>query len=371
MMDNDVLLDPRREVAGFEPYVPGRDMENVKRLYKLKRVIKLASNENPIGPSPRAVAALRKSLPALHRYPDGFSTALRHALADHVGVKISQVSVGAGSDELIENLAKAYLSPTDEIVVSEHAFLRYKMAGDLMGAAVVTVPMNVMTHDLEAMAAAVTPRTKFVFIANPNNPTGTYNTKTELEEFLITLPARVVAVVDEAYFEFACARRDYPNAVDFFKAGRNLVVLRTFSKAYGLAGARLGYAVGPEPIIDTLERVRPPFNVSIPAQAAGVAALTDTAHLKRTVALVAREKEIMERALKKMEIPVVRSAGNFLLIQVSPHRGDETFEALLRKGVIVRAMDEYGFPEHIRVTIGRPEENRLFLSAFREVRSLL
>ena len=155
MMDNDVLLDPRREVAGFEPYVPGRDMENVKRLYKLKRVIKLASNENPIGPSPRAVAALRKSLPALHRYPDGFSTALRHALADHVGVKISQVSVGAGSDELIENLAKAYVSPADEIVVSEHAFLRYKMAGDLMGATVVTVPMNVMTHDLEAMAAAV------------------------------------------------------------------------------------------------------------------------------------------------------------------------------------------------------------------------
>jgi histidinol-phosphate aminotransferase len=371
MTNDDVLIEPRKEVSGFEPYVPGRDMENVRRLYKLKRVIKLASNENPIGPSPRAVAALRGSVKNLFRYPDGFSTHLRRALADHLGVKISQVSVGAGSDELIEILAKAYLAPSDEIVVSEHAFLRYKMAGDLMGATVVTVPMNVMTHDLEAMAAAVTPRTKFVFIANPNNPTGTYNTKIELEEFLITLPARVVAVVDEAYFEFARARRDYPNAIDFFKAGRNLVVLRTFSKAYGLAGVRLGYAVGPEAVIDTLERVRPPFNISIPAQAAGVAALTDKAHLKRSVALVAREKEILERALKKMEIPVVRSAGNFLLIQVSPHRGDETFEALLRKGVIVRAMDEYGFPEHIRVTIGRPEENRVFLSAFREVRSLL
>ncbi|MBL0058885.1 MAG: histidinol-phosphate transaminase [Elusimicrobia bacterium] len=367
----DVLLRPRKEVEGFEPYIPGRDMENVKRLYKLKRVIKLASNENPLGPSPRALAALRAGASNLHRYPDSFSTALRHALADHLGVKVGQLSVGAGSDELIEILAKAYLGPADEIVVSEHAFLRYKMAGDLMGATVVTVPMNVMTHDLEAMAAAVTPRTKFVFIANPNNPTGTYNTKTELEEFLITLPARVVAVVDEAYFEFASAHRDYPSALDFFKAGRNLVVLRTFSKAYGLAGIRLGYAVGPEPLIETLERVRPPFNVSLPAQAAGVAALTDRTHLKRTLALVAKEKSILERELKKMHIPVVRSATNFLLIQVSPHRGDETFEALLRKGVIVRAMDEYGFPEHIRVTIGRPEENRLFLSAFRETRSLL
>ncbi|MBK8575803.1 MAG: histidinol-phosphate transaminase [Elusimicrobia bacterium] len=371
MNDTDVLLAPRHEVSGFEPYVPGRDMENVKRLYHLKRVIKLASNENPLGPSPRAVTALRGSLSNLHRYPDGFSTVLRRALADHVGVKMGQVSVGAGSDELIEILAKAYLGPDDEIVVSEHAFLRYKMAADLMGARVVTVPMNVMTHDLPAMAAAVTSRTKFVFIANPNNPTGTYNTTTELEEFLITLPARVVAVVDEAYFEFARSHRDYPNAIDFFKAGRNLVVLRTFSKAYGLAGVRLGYAVGAEVLIDTLERVRPPFNISLPAQAAGVAALTDKAHLKRTVSLVAREREILEQALKKMEIPVVRSAGNFLLIQVSPHRGDETFEALLRKGVIVRAMDEYGFPEHIRVTIGQPAENRFFLSAFREVRRLL
>jgi histidinol-phosphate aminotransferase len=369
--DLDPLVQPRREVADFEPYVPGRDMENVKRMYKLKRVIKLASNENAIGPSPKALAALRPVPPKLNRYPDGFSASLRHALAIHLGVKVSQVCVGAGSDELIEIIAKAYLGPSDEIVVSEHAFLRYKMAGDLMGATVVTVPMNVMTHDLEAMAAAVTPRTKFVFIANPNNPTGTYNTKTELEEFLITLPARVVAVVDEAYFEFARARRDYPNALDFFKTGRNLVVLRTFSKAYGLAGLRLGYAVGPESVIDTLERVRPPFNVSLPAQAAGVAALTDKAHLKRSVALVAKEKEKMEREFKKMEIPVVRSAGNFLLIQVSPHRGDEVFEALLRKGVIVRVMDEYGFPEHIRVTIGRPDENQLFLAAFRETRSLL
>jgi histidinol-phosphate aminotransferase len=221
------------------------------------------------------------------------------------------------------------------------------------------------------MAAAVTSRTKFLFIANPNNPTGTYNSHDQLEELLITLPARVVPVIDEAYFEFARARRDYPSAVDFFKAGRNLVVLRTFSKAYGLAGLRLGYAVAPEPIIETVERVRPPFNVSLAAQAAGVAALGDRAHLKRTTTLVAREKKALEKALAALGVATVPSAANFLLIHVAPHRGDELFEALLRLGVIVRAMDEYGLPEHIRVTIGRPEENRQFLNAFRQARTLL
>jgi histidinol-phosphate aminotransferase len=244
MGDND-LIAPRREIAQFTPYVPGRDMDTVKKMYGLKRVVKLASNENALGPSPKAAAALRAAAGGVHLYPDGFSTTPPARWRNvHMKVKTTQVCVGAGSDELIEILAKAYLTPADEIVVSEHAFLRYKMAGDLMGSKVVTVPMNVMTHDLEAMAAAVTPRTKFVFIANPNNPTGTYNTKSELEEFLITLPARVVAVVDEAYFEFARPPTITPSAIDFFKAGRNLVVLRTFSKAYGLAGVRLGYARG-------------------------------------------------------------------------------------------------------------------------------
>ena len=362
---------PRTEVQGFEAYTPGRDMETVKRLYKLRRVIKLASNENPLGPSPKARAAAAAAGPQYHRYPDGFSVTLRQTLARHLGVKFNQVTVGAGSDELLELLARAYLNRGDEIVVSDHAFIRYRMAGEMMGARVVSVPMTRLTHDLEAMAAAVTSRTKFLFIANPNNPTGTYNSHDQLEELLITLPARVVPVIDEAYFEFARARRDYPSAVDFFKAGRNLVVLRTFSKAYGLAGLRLGYAVAPEPIIETVERVRPPFNVSLAAQAAGVAALGDRAHLKRTTTLVAREKKALEKALAALGVATVPSAANFLLIHVAPHRGDELFEALLRLGVIVRAMDEYGLPEHVRVTVGRPEENRQFLNAFRQARNLL
>jgi histidinol-phosphate aminotransferase len=364
---SDDLVAPRPQIARFAPYIPGRSLESVKREYGLSRVVKLASNENPLGPSPKAAAALRAAAGKVNLYPDGFSTALRETLAKSLRVRLTEVTVGAGSDELIEILGKAYLNPGDDIVVSEHAFLRYKMAGELMGARVIEVPMKNDTHDLEAMARAVTDRTKLVFIANPNNPTGTYNTHDEMEEFLITLPARVLAVIDEAYFEYARARPDYPDAIDFFRSGRNLIALRTFSKIHGLAGVRLGYGVAPEPVIATLERVRPPFNVSTPAQAAGIAALGDRGHVRRSAGLVAKEKALLEKALKGMGIPFFPSVGNFLLMDVSPRRGADVFEALMKKGVIVRAMNEYGYPHHIRVTVGKPAENRLFLKVFREV----
>jgi histidinol-phosphate aminotransferase len=283
-------------------------------------------------------------------------------------VKPGQVILGAGSDELIELLGKTYLTPEDEIVVSEHAFIRYRMAGELMGSRVVSVPMKDLKHDLEAMARAVTSKTKFVFIANPNNPTGTYNTHDELEEFLITLPARVVAVLDEAYFEYARTKKDYPDSLEFFKSGRNLIVLRTFSKIHGLAGLRVGYGIGPESLIQTLDRVRPPFNVSLAGQAAAEAALGDAGQVKRSLRLVQTEMRKMEKALKALRVDYVPSAGNFLLIDVEPQRGADVFQALLKKGVIVRAVEEYGLPFYIRVTIGLPAENALFLKAFREVR---
>ncbi|HRY30678.1 MAG TPA: histidinol-phosphate transaminase, partial [Elusimicrobiota bacterium] len=237
---------PRPQVEHFEPYLPGRSMGQIKKEYGLKRVIKLASNENPLGPSPRAIAALRKHAPAMHLYPDGASTDLRRAVSEHLGVKFGQVILGAGSDEIIELLGKTYLAPEDDIVVSAHAFIRYRMAGELMGARVRTVPMKNLTHDLDALAAAVSDKTKFVFVANPNNPTGTYNTRADMERFLSSLPAHAVPVIDEAYFEYARMKKDYPDSLDFFKAGRNVVVLRTFSKIHGLAGLRVGYGVAPE-----------------------------------------------------------------------------------------------------------------------------
>lgn len=364
-------LDARPELAHFEPYTPGRSMESVKREFGLKKVVKLASNENPLGPSPKAMAALKNCAGRVALYPDGFALELRQALAKRLRVKPTQVTLGAGSDELIELLAKAYLNPGDEIVVSAHAFIRYRMAGELMGAKVVTVPMREMTHDLEAMAAAVTDRTKFVFVANPNNPTGTYNTVRELEEFLITLPGWVVPVIDEAYFEYARVNKDYPDSAAFFKAGRNLITLRTFSKIHGLAGLRVGYGVASEAIVQTLDRVRPPFNISIPAQAAAVAALGDASQVSRSLKLVAAEKRKIQKALDAWRVKWTPSAGNFLLVDVAPQRGQEVFMALLRQGVVVRAMDEYGFANHVRVTIGKPDENKIFLKAFEKVREAL
>jgi histidinol-phosphate aminotransferase len=346
-------------------------LEQIKKQFGLKRVVKLASNENALGPSRRAATALRGSAGRAHRYPDGFSTDLRAALARKLGVKPEQVMAGAGSDELIELLAKAYLNPSDEIVVSQHAFIRYAMAGELMGAKVVAVPMKDLKHDLPAMAAAVTERTKFVFVANPNNPTGTYNTKRELDEFLAALPDRVVPVLDEAYFEFARSRKDYPDSLDYFRSGRVLVALRTFSKIYGLAGLRVGYGVAPASLVETIDRVRPPFNVSLAAQAAAAAALGDEDHVRRSVSLVEREKKRIEKELRALRVECVPSAGNFLLFNAAPQRGEEVFRELLKRGVIVRSVDEYGLPGYARVTVGLPEENAFFLKHFKEVRRSL
>ena len=361
----------RPQVAHFLPYLPGRSADEIRRQYRLMKFVKLSSNENPFVTSPKAAAALRKAATQVHLYPDGFCTALREALAKTLRVKPGELMLGAGSDEIIELLAKAYLNPEDHIVVSEHAFIRYQMAAELMGAQVSVVPMRGFTHDLAAMAAAETDKTKFVFIANPNNPTGTYNTRRDLDDFLNRLRPGVTAVIDEAYFEYARATRDYPDGLAAFKAGRNVSVLRTFSKIYGLAGLRVGYGVGAPSFVETLDRIRPPFNVAVPAQAAAAAALKDAAHLRRSLKLVAREKKQVERALEAMRVSWIPSITNFLLINVEPQRGTDVFDALLRRGVIVRAMEEYGYPHHVRVTIGTPPENRLFLKSFREVRQSL
>jgi histidinol-phosphate aminotransferase len=360
-------IQARREVGCFEPYLPGRSLERVKKEYGLKSVIKLASNENPLGASPKAVAAARNATGKAHLYPDGGNTDLRAAVAAHAGVPTSQVTMGAGSDELIELLGRAFLTPQDDIVVSAHAFTRYKMAADIMGAKTITVPMRGLTHDLAAMAAAVTPRTKLVFVANPNNPTGTYNTAAEMDVLLAALPPSVLLVVDEAYYEYACEKADYADGLAFFKKGGHLMVLRTFSKARGLAGLRLGWGVGPAEVVDALERIRPPFNVNVAAQAAGVAALADGGHVRRSVRLVASEMRKMERALTAMGVSWVPSAANFLLVNVGPRKGKDVFEAMIRKGVIIRSMDEYGLAEHVRVTIGLPAENKRFLKTFKDV----
>ena len=369
----DRLLRP--QIRAFAPYLPGRSMESVRRERGLRRILKLASNENPLGPSPRALRALRRVGPGFLRYPDGASTALREALARKWKVPARRVIAGAGSDELIELLGKAFLNPGDSVVVSEHAFLRYRMAAELMGAGVITVPMRRYTHDLPAMGAALRADTKLLFIANPNNPTGTYNARAELSALLERVEranrarrAPVLVVVDEAYYEYARALApDYPDTLALQKRYACLLTLRTFSKAHALAGLRIGYGLGEPAVIAALDRVRPPFNVSIAAQVSAQASLGDEAHLRRSVRLVESQRKEILPVLARWGLPVVPSVGNFFLVDVSPRRGAELFEKLLDRGIIVRSMDEYGYPNHVRVTYGLPQENRKFLQALKEV----
>jgi histidinol-phosphate aminotransferase len=365
----------RPQVENFEPYLPGRSMESVRRERGLKHIIKLASNENALGPSAKALKALAAASRQYFRYPDGASTSLRIALARQAGVEIKDVIIGAGSDELIELLAKTFLEPADSIVVSNHAFIRYQLAAELMGANVIHVPMTAYKHDLEAMAAAVAPNTKMLFIANPNNPTGTYNANSELLALLTKIAALnqtrarpVLVVIDEAYYEYARAlAKDYPDTLALRKKFSNLVILRTFSKAHALAGLRVGYGFAAPALIEAMDRVRPPFNVSIAGQAAAEASLGDAAHLRRAVSLVVAGRKMLEPALTRLGVAIVPSIANFYLVDVSPRRGADVFESLLNRGIIVRSMGEYGFPNHIRVTFGLPTENKAFLKAFTEV----
>lgn len=360
----------RHSVRNFAPYVAGRDLESVKKEYGLKDVVKLASNENPLGAGMAAVEAVRKSAAGIFRYPDSDSSAFRRTAAKKLGVGPENIVAGSGSDELIEIIAKTFFEAGDEIVVSKHAFIRYKMAAELMSAKAVEAPASGLGHDLEAMAAAVTRRTKAVFIANPNNPTGTYNTRFEFERFMKNLERRglsPIVVVDEAYFEYAAEFPDYPDASKYIPRYQNLVSLRTFSKIHGLAGLRLGMALCSREVACELNRVRPPFNVSSAAQAAGIAALSDDKHVADSLALFKSGRDFIYRELKMAGIKFLKTAGNFILIETGRLTGAEVFRALIKKGLIVRAMDEYGLPKHFRVTVGLPSENKFFIKEIKKI----
>jgi len=363
------MIKPRETVKNFAPYIAGRPIEEIKRIYKLKKVIKLASNENPYPPPKSVQDAIKNYAGTVNRYPDSNGWQLKKAIAKNFGVKISNVFLGNGTDEIIEILAKAFLEKTDEIIVSKHAFIRYKMAADLMDAKTKTIPMTPhqdtgggFTHDLKKMALSATKKTKFIFIANPNNPTGTYNTNSEIKEMFEILKKKKlnpVVVFDEAYHDFVEAK-DYSSAINYFKKGmKNICVLRTFSKIFALAGLRLGFAIGDEKIFEILERIRPPFNTTLLSQKAGICAIREKNYIKIIKKRILSEKK---KLLKKLEISgfeVIPSQTNFLLVNVK--NGRSVFKKLLERGVIVRAMDEYELPQYIRVTIGTPEENRIFL----------
>ncbi|MCB4791399.1 MAG: histidinol-phosphate transaminase [Elusimicrobia bacterium] len=369
-MKIDIKRYVRPCCRAFQPYVAGKPIEEIKRELGLKSVIKMASNENPLGPSKKAIGLIKKLANKVFYYPDSNSWALKQAISNKFAVNTQNIILGSGSDELIELIAKTFLSPGDDVIASEHAFIRYKMAGDLMNCRVINVPMRQYTHDLSKMAQAITSKTKIVFVANPNNPTGTCNNENEIKEFLKSVsekPSAPLVVFDEAYYEYAKIQRDYPDTLKLLTSYPNIIILRTFSKIYGLAGLRVGYGFASKEIVDYLDRVRPPFNVNMIAQEAAAVSLTDKEQVNKSIKLVQEGKKYLYKELAKLNIDFIPSCTNFILMDVSPNLGQNVFQKLLKKGIIVRAMNEYEYPNHIRVTIDLPRNNRLFTKALKNV----
>jgi histidinol-phosphate aminotransferase len=354
-----------RDVLRLTPYQPGKPIEELTRELGVTDVVKLASNENPQGPGPAVRAALVRTGDSLTRYPDGSGYRLKNALARHLAVEATQITLGNGSNDVLELVTRIALSPGAEAIVSAHAFVVYPLAVIAHGGRLISVPARDWSHDLDAMASAVTAATRIVFVANPNNPTGTWVTRRALTDFLDGLPDHVIAVLDEAYFEYV-TEADYPDGIALLTRYPNLVVTRTFSKIYGLAGLRIGYSVSHPAIADLLNRVRQPFNVSSVALECAEAALGDQGYVRTSRALNAQGMRQLETGLDQLGIGYIRSGGNFISIDLRRPAGP-VYEALLRLGVIVRPIGVYDMPNHLRVTVGLHEENARFLDALARV----
>lgn len=352
-------------IMKIAPYVPGKPIEEAERQLGIHQPVKLASNENPLGPSPKAVQAVRDAAARVHRYPDSVGHDLRQALSVRLGFPAEQIVLGNGSTELVEVLAKIFLTGGRGAIVAEQAFIMYQIAVRAMGAPLTLVPLRDDRHDLLRMAAACDGTTALVYIGNPNNPTGTYVTRGEMRAYLDRLPAQVLTVVDEAYFDYV-ERPDYPDCLEFLRAGKNVVVLRTFSKIHGLAGMRIGYAVTLREVAACLETVRSPFNTSYLAQVAARAALEDAEHVALSRAANSREARFLSDELARRGITFIPGVANFVLIKTEPG-GTEVYQRLLRLGVIVRPMEAYGYAHAVRVSIGTRQENVRFLEALERV----
>lgn len=351
-------------IRTLAPYPPGKPIEELEREYGIRDSIKLASNENPLGPSPKALEAISRALPDLHRYPDGSGYYLKRALARKLGVSPEAIVLGNGSNEIIELVVRTFLRPGEEAVMADQAFIIYRLVVQAQGGRNRIVPLRRYTHDLEAIFDAIGPQTRLVFLANPNNPTGTIFRRREWEDFIAHVPAHVIVVMDEAYYEFV-EDPDYPDSLTSHRPGRPLVTLRTFSKIYGLAGLRIGYGIAPPELVDLIDRVRAPFNVSSLAQVAALAALEDDEHVERTRQCNREGMAYLRAEFERLGLDFVPSSANFLLVRVG--NGARVYEAMLREGVIVRPMGVYGFPEHVRISIGTPQENERCVAALERV----
>lgn len=356
-------------VRSLQPYQAGKPLEELEREYGIRHAVKLASNENPLGPGKKALAAIEQQLSGLSRYPDGNGFSLKKALSKKHGVSMDQLTLGNGSNDILEFLARAFVASGDDVIFSEHAFAVYPIVTQAVGGRAVIVTAKNYGYDLDAMAAAVNDKTRLIFIANPNNPTGTWLTEKALRDFLKKIPAQVLVVLDEAYYEYAIdpALRacGYTSVMSWINEYPNLVVTRTFSKAYGLAGLRIGYSVSHVEVADILNRVRQPFNTNSLALAAAEAALADEAHLQQSIKVNAEGMRVFIQAFEQLGLEYIPSVGNFICVKVGDAAG--VYESLLRAGIIVRPVANYGLPEYLRISIGQADENARFLDALKKI----
>jgi len=355
----------RKGILKIESYIPGKSIEEVQKEFGAKRWIKLASNENLLGPSPKAMAAIRKELPTIYLYPEGPCTVLRKALAERFAISEGMVVISNGADNLILMIANAFVDEEDEVVMADPTFPVYTNVTQIMGGKPIKVKLKDFTDDLDTMLKKVNRKTKLVFICNPNNPTGTTVSLESFNYFLSHLPKHVIVVLDEAYGDFV-EDAFYPNGLDYIREKRQIIVLRTFSKVYGLAGLRIGYALGKEDLVNCLYQVRDPFPVHRLAQVAAVAALNDEDHAVKSIQLVYEGKRYLYKELDRMGLLYVPSQANFIFIDFEKDSG-EIFQALLREGIIIRPGKIWGYSTFARVTIGRMEDNRRFIKALKKV----
>ena len=370
-MGPDVVLDllmkrlVSEHIKNAKLYPPGRPLEEVKREYGIEKIVKLNSNENSLGPSPMAIKAVVGSARDVHRYPDNSAFYLTRRLADKYGVLPEQIMLGNGSNELVQFIIMTFLLPGEEVVTGKPTFVLYGIMGRVLGGRVKEIQLKDFSFDLESMAREITNDTKLIFISNPNNPTGTIVGSGSFKSFMQKVPEDVIVVMDEAYFEYVRSS-DYPDALEYVKQGRNMIVLRTFSKVYGLAGLRIGYAIAYAGLISYMERLREPFNANSLAQKAALAALDDKNHIERSKQNNHAGLEYMYAQLERLQLSFVHSQTNFVLIKIGPG-ADVVYRMLLKQGVMVRSMSEYDLNEFIRVTIGLPEENQEFISTLEKI----
>lgn len=367
-MTGDFLKLATTGVYGLQPYQPGKPLSELAREYGIYDAVKLASNENPLGPSPLAIAAIHNNLHDIARYPDGNGFELKQALATKYGIAQNMITLGNGSNDILELIARAYVTPAHTVIFSEHAFAVYPLVTQAIGASARVTPAKNWGYDLTAIQAAICEHTRLIFIANPNNPTGTWVNNAELQAFLKAVPENVLVVLDEAYCEYV-DHPGYPNGLEWQAQYPNVIVTRTFSKAYGLAGLRVGYAISHPDIANILNRVRQPFNVNSLALVAATAAMADSAYLQEVKAANQKGMQQLTSAFTAMKLAFIPSVANFVTVAVGD--GAKVYELLLRQGMITRPVGNYGLPHHLRITVGLPEENERLIRALHQQLPLL